>query len=165
MEIELARRGLWKGYFSLSNEKKLDKFALVWVDKDRRYFISNTSSLKPGIPYARERLIHMDDSTNADPVPVEFEINQPRVAERYYSNNLNIGESNRMRQDDFQLEEKLQTKDWSIKLILKSLEWMILIPTILVSIVSGGMIGTLQSSITISQRVLLTTGGLNEGHG
>ena len=35
-EIELARRCLWKGYFALDNEKKLDKFAFVWVDRDRR---------------------------------------------------------------------------------------------------------------------------------
>ena len=30
-EIELARRGLCNGYFALDNEKKLDKFAFVWV--------------------------------------------------------------------------------------------------------------------------------------
>ena len=54
--IELARRGLWKGKFSLNNEKKLEKFALVWVDRDQRYLISNTSSLKSGIPYARDIL-------------------------------------------------------------------------------------------------------------
>ena len=31
-EIELARRGLWRGYFHLDNKKKLDKLAFVWVD-------------------------------------------------------------------------------------------------------------------------------------
>ena len=58
----------------------------------------------------------MSDSPNADPVCVEFEINQPRVAERYYSSNSKIDDSNRTRQDDFQLDRKLQTKDWSIRL-------------------------------------------------
>ena len=43
LDIELARRYLWKGYFALDNNKKLDKFAFVWVDRDWRYFISNTS--------------------------------------------------------------------------------------------------------------------------
>ena len=57
----------------------------------------------------------MDDSTNSDPVCVEFDINQPSVAERYYSRNPKIGDINRKRQDDFQLERKLQTKDCSIK--------------------------------------------------
>ena len=45
-EIELSRRGMWKGYFALDNKNKLEKFAFVWVDRDRRYFISNTSSAR-----------------------------------------------------------------------------------------------------------------------
>ena len=65
--------------------------------------------------YARYRLRQVDDIPNADPVHVEFEINQPKLAERYYSRNLKIDESNSTRQDYFQLERKLQTKDWSIR--------------------------------------------------
>ena len=74
-EIELAWRVLRKDYFSLDNNNKLEKFSLVWVYRDRWYFIPNTSSLKPGMQYSRYRLRQLDDS-------VEFEINQPRVAER-----------------------------------------------------------------------------------
>ena len=61
------------------------KFTFIWVDRDTRYFISNTPYLKPGMPYARDTLRNLYDSPNADPVHVEFDINQPRVAERYYS--------------------------------------------------------------------------------
>ena len=53
----------------------------------------------------------MDDSPNTDPVCVEFDINQPRVAEIYYSRNLKIHESNSTGQDNLKLERKLQTKD------------------------------------------------------
>ena len=74
-EIELARRGMRKGYFAIDNGKKVDKFFFVWIDRDRRYLISNTSSLKPGMPYEMDRLRQLDDSPNADPVRVEFEIN------------------------------------------------------------------------------------------
>ena len=77
----------------------MDKSSFVWVDRDRRYFISNTSSLKPGMSYARDRLRQVDDITNADPVRVDFEINQPRVTKRYYSRNSNIDERNRTRED------------------------------------------------------------------
>ena len=69
-DIELARRGLWKGYVSLDNKNKLDKFAFVWVDRDWGYFIYNTPSLKPGVSYERDRLRQMEDSPNADPVHV-----------------------------------------------------------------------------------------------
>ena len=103
LKIDLARMGLCKGYFALDNEKNFDKFAFVWVDRDQRHFISNTSSLKPGLPFARDRLRKVDDIPNADPVCVEFDINQPRVAERYYSRNSKIEESDRKRQGDFQL--------------------------------------------------------------
>ena len=58
----------------------------------------------------------MDDSPNAHPFCVEFEINEPRVAKRYYSRHSKIDERNSTRQDDFQLERKLQTKDWSINI-------------------------------------------------
>ena len=114
-EIDLAHSGLWKGYFSLDDNTKLDKFAFVWVDRDWGYFIYDTPSLNPGVPYAMDRLIHVNDSPNADQLRVEFDINQPRVDERYYSINTKIDESNRTRQDDFQLERKLQTNDWSIR--------------------------------------------------
>ena len=67
------------------------------------------------MPYARERLIKLDDSPNADPVCVEFDINQPRVAERYYSRNSKIDESNCTRQYDFQMDRNLHTKDFSIR--------------------------------------------------
>ena len=114
-EIDIVRRGLWKGYFDLDNDNKLGKTALVWVDKDRIYFISNTSSLKHGMPYERDRLRKLDDSPHAYTVRVEFDINQPRVSEIYYSINQKIDQSNRKRQDDLQLDRKLQTKDWSIR--------------------------------------------------
>ena len=55
-EVELSRRGLWKGYFYLDKKKKLDKFAFVWVGRERWYFISNTSYLKPVMIYERYRL-------------------------------------------------------------------------------------------------------------
>ena len=97
-EIELALRFLWNGYFALDNENIFDKFGFFWIDRDRRYLVFNTSYLKPGIPYAREGLIQLDDSPNKYPVRVEFEINQPRVAERYYSINSKIDERNCTRQ-------------------------------------------------------------------
>ena len=47
--------------------------------------------------YVRYKIRQVDDIPNANPVRVEFDINQPKVAERYYSRNLRIDESNRTR--------------------------------------------------------------------
>ena len=71
-EIDLAHRGMWNGYFDLDNEKKLDKFSFFGVYRYQRYFISNTSYLKPGMLYARDGLRQVDDSPNTDPFCVEF---------------------------------------------------------------------------------------------
>ena len=57
----------------------------------------------------------MNDRLNADPVCIEFDINQLRVAEIYYYITPKIDETNRTRKDYFHKERKLQTKDWSIK--------------------------------------------------
>ena len=100
-----------KGYFGIDNEKKLNCFAFVWVDRDQRYFISNTPPYKNGLPYAWDRFRQVDDSRNENPVCVEFDINQPWVAKIYYSINPKIDESYRTRQDYFQLERRLHTKD------------------------------------------------------
>ena len=73
------------------------------------------------MPYERDRLRQVYDITNADPVRVEFETNQPRVDERYYSINSKIDDSNRTRQDDFQLDRKLRPRIGVSDLILQSL--------------------------------------------
>ena len=59
----------------------------------------------------RDSIRQVDEIPNIYPVRFEFDINQPRVSERYYSRNSNIDESNHTIQDAFQLERKLQTKD------------------------------------------------------
>ena len=64
-----------EGILSIGNEKNLDKLSFVWFDIYRRYLISNTLSLKTGMSYARDKLRQVDDSPNADPVRVYFEIN------------------------------------------------------------------------------------------
>ena len=147
--IELALRGLWKGYFALDKENKLDKFAFVWVDRYWRYFIFNTSSLKPGMPYSRYRLRNVDTSHDTYLVRVQFEINDPRVTEICYSKNSKIEGSNRTRQDDFNWRGDFRPRIVVSELILQYLELMVLIPNISLRLVSGGMTGTLNSSTTI----------------
>ena len=117
-ELELKERGDWKGYYTCNVDSPDDesgKFAFVWMDRDRRYFIANHSSLLPGKPCTRERLRQVSTAPNAAPEHVELEIPQPKAAEHYYSANAKIDESNRVRQDDFKLERKLVTKDWAIR--------------------------------------------------
>ena len=65
--------------------------------------------------YTKDSLIQVQNISYAYPVCVQFDINHTRMDEKYYSRNFKIDESNRTRHDDFQLQSKLQTKDWIIK--------------------------------------------------
>ena len=93
--------------------------ALVWVDRDRCYFISTASSLKEGKEYSRHRwrqpdqdLEHMDAPNNQDAVRQQLTVPQPEVCEIYYDTCAAIDQHNRHRQDTLQIERKMQTKSW-----------------------------------------------------
>ena len=115
-EIELVDRGDFRGLVSVGDGSN-SLLAFVWMDRDRRYFISTTSSLANGVPYSRERWRQVDVTTpNAPPERVELTIPQPKAAEIYYSTCASIDQHNRARQDDLMLERKLGTHDWSKRL-------------------------------------------------
>ena len=108
--LEFDKRGEWKGLRNATTSM----CAFVWVDCNRRYFITNTSSLSHRTPYTRvqKRQVVPVDSQEP-PVRVEFTINQPKAAEIYYSTCGKIDHHNRRRHDTLMLERKVETKDWS----------------------------------------------------
>jgi Transposase IS4 len=85
--------------------------ALVWVDRDRRYFISTCSSLSPGHPCTRWRWRQVD-AGNAPPIYRQIMIQQPQVTEAYYNACGKIDQHNRHRSDNLQLERKIKTMEW-----------------------------------------------------
>ena len=94
--------------------------ALVWVDRDCRYFVSTASSLKEGKEYSRHQwrqpdqdLEHMDAPNNQDARYVtKLTVPQPEVCEIYYNTCAAIDQDNRHHQDTLQIEKKMQTKSW-----------------------------------------------------
>ena len=113
--IELEKRGDYRGLWTKDKHQEVERFAFVWMDRERRNFISNTSSLDEGKPYKRTRFRQEDKAKDADPEHVTFEIKQPKAAEVYYSACGKIDHSNRIRQNEFQMERKLETKQWDIR--------------------------------------------------
>lgn len=82
--------------------------ALVWVDTNRRHFVSTTSSTKPGKPYERMRW----GQRAQEPRRIRATVNQPKVVEEYYNTCAAIDQHNRCRQDDLQLDRKIEVKTW-----------------------------------------------------
>ena len=59
--------------------------AFVWMDRERRYFISTAGMLEAGTPYTRCHWQQVDPTPDAPPQRVELTIQQPKIAETYYS--------------------------------------------------------------------------------
>jgi hypothetical protein len=133
--VELANRGdfmaLKRAVPAIDAELTPELGAFVWMDRERRYFISSAGSLEDGTPYVRCRWRQVDQTPNAAPEQVMFSIKQPKIAELYYSTCAAIDKHNRLRQDDLRIEKKIETKDWSTRVNL-SIFSMIIVDTWLV---------------------------------
>jgi hypothetical protein len=108
--VELFNRGDSRSL--LTKIDGVEVMALVWMDRDRRMFISTCKSAQLGRPYVRRRWRQVDPTPNASPVLVDLTVAQPRVCEAYYTTCAAIDQHNRCRQDDLQLVRKIQTVEW-----------------------------------------------------
>lgn len=92
-----------------NDEGEVDMMALMWVDRERRYFRSTASTHNDGTPF--ERIRWRQNGLAAERVLLT--VRQPKVAETYYSACAAIDKHNRCRQDDLRLEREIVTLDWS----------------------------------------------------
>ena len=77
----------WKGLRNATTSM----YAFVWVDRNRRYFITNPYSLSRRFLYTRVRKRQVAPIESQEPrVQVEFTINQPKAAKMYYNTCGNI---------------------------------------------------------------------------
>ena len=129
--VELQNRGDFLALRSNATEDSPELGAMVWMDRERRYFISTAGSFEAGAPYERCRWRQVDATPNAPPEQVMFTIAQPKIAEIYYTTCGAIDKHNRLRQDDLRMEKKIETKDWSMRVNL-SIFSMIVVDTWLV---------------------------------
>jgi len=122
--LELQTRGERKGLTTVDGDG-VRFLAYVWMDRDRRYFISTASSLAPGAAYSRHRWRQVDTTPNSAPERVELVIPQPKACELYYSACGQIDRHNRCRQDDLNVEKKIGTLRWDMRLNLSLLSMCI----------------------------------------
>ena len=87
--------------------------SVVWMNRERRYFISSASSLKEGTPYTSNIWRKVNEEESAEPENAEITIPHPKTAQIYYDVCGNIDQNIRCRQATLKLELKLQTHDWS----------------------------------------------------
>ena len=85
--------------------------AVMWVDRDRNYFISSVGTTNGGTPIYRERWRTRHGVTRKE----ELSIRIPSVCEQYYETCSQIDRHNGSRQDDLGLEKKFEVKEWSMR--------------------------------------------------
>ena len=78
--LEVQRRGEHNSVFSFDKDKQTMLLAVLWVDRERRYFIGNAEGVDQGEPQYRKRWqqVNVDDAF-APPEKVELEIYQPKM--------------------------------------------------------------------------------------
>jgi hypothetical protein len=97
-----------------NKEREADMTAVMWLDRERRYFIATTSGIAEGRPYDRTRWRQRQDR----PERVKFSVPKPQAVELYYSACSKIDRHDRFRQYDLMLERKFVTHDWSMRVNL-----------------------------------------------
>lgn len=115
--IPLQQRGDHRSFLHSTADGVTNLMAVLWVDRERRYFISSASTTLPGDPCRRVGWRQVED----DAERVALSVPIPQVAEVYYNCCSMIGRHNRCRQDDLRLEHKLVTHDWSMRVNLSLL--------------------------------------------
>ena len=87
--------------------------AYVWMDRDRRYFISTASSLQAGKDYSRILWIQPDlpeedfgGVNNKEAELQELTVYQPKCSKIYYNTCAEIDQHNLHRQDTLKVERK-----------------------------------------------------------
>jgi hypothetical protein len=113
--LEMTEQGDRRGLIAKDEDGTPSMLAFCWMDRDRRYFITSASSLQPGRAYSRTRWQQVSEVRNAEPERVNLQIPQPEAAELYFSACGMIDRHNCCRQDDLQLEKKLGTLDWLMR--------------------------------------------------
>jgi hypothetical protein len=89
-----------------ANDGAVDMAAFVWVDWERRYFVSNTSSLQPDNIIERQQWWQLNSEEGGAARTMTF-TEQPKCVELYYSACAMIDRHNHCQQDTLGIEKIL----------------------------------------------------------
>ena len=92
---ELRRRGDQKVLITKDQQGAIEMMAILWVDRDRRYFITNAESMEAAEPIYRRRWRQVNREENAEPQRQELEIPQPKSVKTYYDTCMEIDRHNK----------------------------------------------------------------------
>ena len=107
----MSGRGEWYSMVSKGDMEGHDICAVLWVDRERRYFVTTAGTTLPGQTIYRERWRRFGNTSKK----IITETSIPQVAETYYATASQVDRHNRCRQDELNLEKKFEVKEWSLR--------------------------------------------------
>jgi hypothetical protein len=107
----LAKRGDCLSLVHKGAGGDIKMMAAVWMDRERRYFVSTAGTTLNGALIYRSRWRQLENGVER----VDLELSQPQFVEQYYSACSAVDRHNRCRQADLKLEQKVKTHDWSYR--------------------------------------------------
>lgn len=107
--VPMEGRGKWTSMVHGSSACKPEIGAVLWVDRERRYFVTTTGTTIQGSTIYRERWRRVGNESRRTITETQI----PSVVETYYTAASQIDRHNRCRQDDLKLEKKFRVKEWS----------------------------------------------------
>lgn len=111
-----VRRGERKALAHIDeHSKNTIMLAWVWLDRNRRFFITSAHGLEEGEVIFRERWRQLDPDPNAPAERVAIHVAQPASIASYYNGAGVIDYSNRVRQDELIMDRRLQTNEWDMR--------------------------------------------------
>lgn len=109
--VPMRGRGQWTSMVHRDDGIGPEIGALLWVDRERRYFVTTTGTTIPGANIYRERWRRVDNESRRTMTETQI----PEIAETYYLAASKIDQHNRCRQDDLKLEKKFRVREWSMR--------------------------------------------------
>ena len=106
---ELGERKEWVSLVYIGALGSPELMAMLWVDRNRRYFVATTGSARAGGAWELLRWRQVDGGAER----VAGSVPQPEVAEIYYGCFAQIDCHNRCHQDDLRLEHEVGTHECS----------------------------------------------------
>ena len=111
-----VRRGERKALAHIDeHSKNTIMLAWVWLDRNRRFFITSAHGLEEGEVIFRERWRQLDPDPNAPAERVAIHVAQPASIASYNNGAGVIDYSNRVRQDELIMDRRLQTNEWDMR--------------------------------------------------
>ena len=93
-----GRRGAMNYLCSVDEDGKVELIAMMWCDRDRRYFIGYAEGVEKAEPIFRTCWHRVEKDEVSPPKKVTLEIPQPQMSKTYYDICGAIDQHNRQRQ-------------------------------------------------------------------